>query len=267
MQSCLYFLPPKYLSITSGHRFLDFLYCLGSSSCEGPSPCGAHPCCVSPASVCSSQSTALSKAWTFSPKSEGRKFLEQPQLHLWSFGPSRTPVHGGRVGGTVRGALCGFLLYLCGFAPEDGLCKAARGGLWVCGRWQLQSGLVVAGKCLSSCWDYWEVPVARAGKGWMSHLIHTHSFTFLEKGNQLTLAAQLFCELGAYWKDFNEYDRKGRHWDITKYRKYQIKEHLLRLPFTHTFPSCLEASPMSAAVGESLGFLKPAESMETSMME
>lgn len=161
-------------------------------------------------------------------------------------------------------ALCGFLLYLCGFAPEDGLCKAARDGLWVCGRWQLQSGLVVAGKCLSSCWDYWEVPVARAGKGWMSHLVHTHSFTFLERGNQLTLAAQLFCELGAYWKDFNEYRRRGRHWDNKKFKKYQIKENLLHLPFTHTFPRCLKASPTSAAVGEGLGFLKPAESMETS---
>lgn len=115
--------------------------------------------------------------------------------HLWALGPTRTAVplrpwwH--HVGGTgwVFGWVCAHLLQRMGRAKQPGM---GCGHGITCGRWQLQSGLVVAGKCISSCWDYWEVPVARAEGGWMSHLEHPHSFTFLERENQLTLAAQLF---------------------------------------------------------------------------
>lgn len=95
----------------------------------------------------------------------------------------------------------------------------------------------------------------------MSHLVHPHSFTFLERENQLTLAAQLFVNWVHIVRTFSEYRRKGGHWDITKFEKNQIKEDLLRLPFTHAFSRCL------TEVGEILDFLKPAESMETSPIE
>lgn len=85
--------------------------------------------------------------------------------------------------------VCVHLLQRMGRAKQPGM---GCGHETTRGRWQLQSGLVVAGKCLSSCWDYWEVAVARAEGGWVSHLAHPHSFTFLKRENQLTLAAQLF---------------------------------------------------------------------------
>lgn len=103
--------------------------------------------------MCSSQSTALNKALTFSPKNEGSRSLEQPQgsatgqsdrasLGLGTHqdcSPAMTPV-------AVWVALCGwhcvggtgwvflqcsavFLLCLCAFAPEDGLCQEGRDGL------------------------------------------------------------------------------------------------------------------------------------------
>lgn len=83
------------------------------------------------------------------------------------------------------------------------------------------------------------MPVAHAEKGWMSHLVHPDNFTFLERENQLTLAAQLFVNWVHIVKTFSEYRRKGGHWDITKFKKKQIKEDLLRLPFTHAFSRCL----------------------------
>lgn len=47
-------------------------------------------------------------------------------------------------------------------------------------------------------------------------------------------------ESNAYCKDlpvlcFNGYIRKGRHWDITKFKKKQIKEDLFCLSLPHTF--------------------------------
>lgn len=107
------------------------------------------------------------------------------------------------------------------------------------GRWQLQSGLVVAGQRLSSCWDCWEVPVACAEEGWRSHLVHPNNFTFLEREMQLTLAAQIFVNWVNIVRTSAECRRKAGHWDITKFKKNQIKEDLLRLSFTHTFSKCL----------------------------
>lgn len=72
-------------------------------------------------------------------------------------------------------------------------------------------------------------------------MLYPHNFTFPERENQLALAAELLMssyESDAYFKDlsvlcFNEYIRKGRHWDITKFKKKQIKEDLLCLFLTH----------------------------------
>lgn len=89
-------------------------------------------------------------------------------------------------------------------------------------------------------------------------------FYLSREGKSAYISRTDVCKLGAYCTDFNEHRRKGGHWDSTKFKKNQIKEDLLCLPFTHAFSRCLRVSPMNAEVGESLGFLKPAESMKTS---
>lgn len=103
---------------------------------------------------------------------------------------------------------------------------------------------MVAGECLSSCLDYWdyldcgEVPVACAEKGWMSYLVHPNNSTFLRGGNQLTLAAQCFVNWMHVVKILMSIgERMGT--GTSQIKKYQIKEDLLHLPFTHTFPRCL----------------------------
>lgn len=60
-------------------------------------------------------------------------------------------------------------------------------------------------------------------------------FHLSQGGKPAYIGSTAFCELDAHCKDFNEYRRKGGHWDIMKIKKYQIKEDLLHLPFTHTF--------------------------------
>lgn len=71
------------------------------------------------------------------------------------------------------------------------------------------------------------------------HIWYTPTILLSREEKSAYIGSTAFCELGACCKDFNDYRGEGGHWDITDMKKYQIKEDLLHLPFTHTFPRCL----------------------------